>query len=143
MEPILDAKIACHFRHSGPHGFLITAQALQAKGQLMPDLVRHNLLVRVLHHIANPGSLLLLRDLLQWRSAKEDPAAALAVGRQHRLQVPQEGGLATAASAAENHILPRLHGQADIRQRRPPPGRGIGKGQILNFKMRHWSASLR
>ena len=127
VEPILDAKIACHFRHPGPHGFLIAAQALQAKGQLMPDLVRHNLFIRILHHIANPGSLLLLGNLLQRRPAKENPAASLAMGRQHRFQVPQEGGLATATSAAEHHILPWLDGQTDLGQRRPSLGRGISK----------------
>ena len=49
VKPALDAEIAGHLRHTQAHGFLVAAQALQAEGQLVPDLIGNDLAVRVLH----------------------------------------------------------------------------------------------
>ena len=82
VEPILDAKIACHFRHPQPHSLLVTAQAFQPKGQLMPDFIRHNLVVGILHHKADLAGLVPLAHLGQGRAVKQDLPCALAVGCQ-------------------------------------------------------------
>ena len=57
VKPGLDAKKAGHFRHPAPDGSPVIAQTFQAKGQLVPDLVCHNLIVRVLLDKANFGCL--------------------------------------------------------------------------------------
>ena len=55
VEPALDAEIAGHFRHTETDGLLIHAKALKTKCQFMPYLVRDDLVVRILHNIADPG----------------------------------------------------------------------------------------
>ena len=120
---------------------MVTAQAFQAKGQLVPDLVRDDLVVRVLHDKADLGGLVLLVHLIYGNAAEQNLSAALAVGRQHGFQVPQEGGFPAAALAAEDHILPFFNAE-----RHPAQGFlfrvGVRKAQILDMEMRHWRASL-
>ena len=74
-------------------------------------------------------------------AVEKDGAAALSVGGQGGFQMPQKGGLAAAAFAAQHHILPLLNGQLHIFQG-VFPGSGVGKGQILDIEMRHWTASF-
>ena len=57
VEPSLDAEVTGHFCHPQTDGFLICPQAFQSKGQFMPDLVCDDLVIRILHHVANPGGL--------------------------------------------------------------------------------------
>ena len=57
VKPVLNTEIAGHFGNSGPHGLLGTAQAFQPEGQLVPDLVGNDLVVGILHHIADTGGL--------------------------------------------------------------------------------------
>ena len=137
MEPILDSEIASHFRYPAPHGFLIAAQAFQAEGQLMPYLVRHDLVVRVLHHKADLLGLVPVRNLLQRNAPEQDFAGALAVRGEDRFQLPQEGTLAAAGFAAEDQKFPLVNRQADMLQRMLPLRGGIGKCQILDLEMRH------
>ena len=70
MEPVLNAKVAGHLRYPAPHSFLVTAQAFQAESQLMPNLIRYNLVVRVLHDETDFLGLLSVRHLFQ-RNAPE------------------------------------------------------------------------
>ena len=136
MEPVLNAEIAGHFRHPGAHGLLVAAQAFQPEGQLMPDLVRHDLIVRVLHDEADFCGLVPLAHVFQGNAVDADVPASFSVGGQHRFQVPQKRCFAAAAFAAEHHILPPPDGQADVGQGRPAGGR-VGKAQILDLDMCH------
>ena len=120
---------------------MIAAQAFQSKGQFMPDLIRDDLIVGILHHKADFGCLVILVHLIQGDAAEQNPAAALAVRRQHGFQMPQEGGLSAAALAAEDYILPFFNAEVH-----PAQGFlfrvGVRKAQILDMEMRHWRASL-
>ena len=142
VEPALNTEIAGHFRHPGPHGFLVAAQTFQPEGQLVPDLVRDDLIVGILHHIADFFRLLPHRHLGKLPPGKQHPAAAAAMGCQHRFQVPQQRRFFAAAAAAEHHILPLLHRQRHVVQRRTALGGGIGKGQIFDFEMFHCMVSF-
>ena len=46
-------QIAGHLSHPQAHGFLIAAQTLQTESKLVPDLVGHDLVIGVLHNIAD------------------------------------------------------------------------------------------
>ena len=116
VEPVLNAEIAGHFRHPGAHSLLVAAQAFQPEGQLMPDLVRHDLIVRILHDEAHLRGLIPLTHIFQRNAVDADVPASLSVGRKHRFQVPQQRCFAAAAFAAEYHILPPPDGQADVGQ---------------------------
>ena len=143
VKPVLNAEVTGHLRHPQAHGLLVAAQALETEGQLMPDLVRDDLAVRVLHDVANPGRLLPRIHCLERTSVKEDFAAPSAVGCQYRLEVAQERRLAAAAPAAEGDVFARLDGQADTVQGRPVRRDRIRKCQILDRKLCHFSASQR
>ena len=137
VKPVLDTEIAGHFRNSCTHCSLITPQRFQAKSQLVPDFVSNNLIIRILHHIADFHCLVPGRYLFQRNPIKEDLTGAAAVGRQHRLQMPQQGGLAGAGFAAQNDIFALLYGKVDFFQRFMPLGSGVGKAQILDLEMCH------
>ena len=107
----------------------------------MPDLVGDDLVVRVLHHKADPGGLLPLADLFQGRTIQSDGTGAGAMGGEDGFQVAQQGGLSTAGGTAEQNIFPRGDGQAHIRQG-GGEGLGIGEGQILDMETRHAITSL-
>ena len=51
----------------------------------MPDLIRDDLIVRILHHIADLCGLIPLTDLLHGNSVKEYLTAFLSVGSKDRL----------------------------------------------------------
>ena len=89
MKPILDAEIASHLRHPGAHGLLVAADGLQTECQLMPYLIRYDLIVGILHDITNFGRLVSLADLFNGCSVKQDLTAALAVRGEDGFQVAQ------------------------------------------------------
>ena len=45
----MDAKITGHLCNTQPDRRIVISQAFQAKGKLMPDFIRHDLIIRVLH----------------------------------------------------------------------------------------------
>ena len=142
MEPILDAEVASHFRYPASHGFLVTAQAFQAKGQLMPDLVRDDLVIGVLHHEADLLGLVPVRNLFQRNAPEQNFAGAFAVGGEDGFQLPQEGTLAAAGLAAESNKFSLLNRQTDIFQTVLSLGGSVGKRQILDLEMCHCMASF-
>ena len=137
MEPILNAKIASHFRHPAPHFLLVAAQAFQPEGQLVPDLIRDDLVIRILHDEADFAGLVPVRNLLQRNTMEKNFPDSFAVGGQDGFQLPKKGTLAAAGFAAENQKFSLLNGQTDILQRMLSLGSGIGKGQIIDLEMCH------
>ena len=45
----MDTKIAGHLRNPQPDSRIVISQAFQSKGKLMPDFIRYDLIIRVLH----------------------------------------------------------------------------------------------
>ena len=133
IKPGLDAEEGGHLRHPAADGGRVVPQALQPKGQLVPHLVGDHLVFRALLDEADALALRPLVQFLQRFALKENGSAALPVGRQSPLQLPQEGALPAARGAAEHHefALPDS-------QRKIPEGGGwllrVGKGQVLYQK---------
>ena len=100
VEPVLNAKITGHLRHAAAHGGLITAQTFQPEGQLMPHLVGDDLVVGVLHDIADFGRLIPLGHVFQGDAVEANIPAAFTAGSKNAFQMAQESSLAAAAAAA-------------------------------------------
>ena len=130
---VFNNDIQNYFTYKSP---LVTAQALQSEGQLVPDLVRHDLIIRILHDKADPSGLLPRAYLIQRRSAKADGPRPFSVGRKHRLELAKERRLAAAALAAQQQILPLRHIQRHAVKRRLLCA-GIKKCQIFQMEMFH------
>ena len=137
VEPVLNAEIAGHFRHTRAHGRLVAAETFEPERELVPDLVRDDLIVRVLHHEADLRGLVALGYLRERRAAEEDLAAALAVRREHRFEMAQQRGLAAAGAPAEHEKFPRADAQRNAVERELALRRGVRKGQILDIEMFH------
>ena len=108
----------------------------------MPDLVRDDLFVRILHHIANGGSLGAAVHSVHGAAVKENLPSPVPRGGQNGFEMPQKGGLSAAAVAAEQHILPFFNGKGHILQALLLCPR-IGKAQVSNFNLVHAMASRR
>ena len=137
VEPVLNAEIAGHFRHTRAHGRLVAAETFEPERELVPDLVRDDLIVRVLHHEADLRGLVALGYLRERRAAEENLAAAFAVRREHRLEMAQQRGLAAAGASAEHEKFPRADAQRNAVKRELALRRGVRKGQILDIEMFH------
>ena len=141
VEPGLDPKKGRHFRHPAADGGRIIAQALQPEGQLMPDLIRHQLIFRALLDEADALRLLPLGKAVQRSALQQQLACPASVGRQNGLQLPQQRAFAAAGGAAEHQKLALLH-----RQRKGAEGRlglfRIGKGQVPDRKELHLASSF-
>ena len=142
MEPVLNAEIAGHFRNPGTHGLLVAAQAFQAEGQLVPDLVRDDLIVRVLHDKADFCRLIPVGNLTQGHAVKENLPTAFSAGGQHGFQLTQQGAFPTAGGTAQDKKFSPFNGKTDVLQAVPPLGGGIGEGQIPDLEMCHAMASF-
>ena len=137
MEPVLNAEVAGHFRHARAHGRLIAAETFEPERELVPDLVRDDLVVRVLHHKTDLRGLVTFGHLRERRAAEKDLAAALAVRREHRFEMAQQRGLAAAGASAEHEKFPRADAQRNAVKRELALRRGMRKGQILDIEMFH------
>ena len=141
MEPGLDPEKGCHLRHPAADGGRIIAQALQPEGQLVPDLIRHQLILRALLDEADALRLLPLGKAVQRSALQQQLAGPASVGRQNGLQLPQQRAFAAAGGAAEHQKLAPLH-----RQRKGAEGRlglfRIGKGQVPDRKELHLASSF-
>ena len=142
MKPIGNTKIAGHFCHTGAHGLLVTAQGFQTESQLMPHLIGDDLIIGILHHIADFGSLIPLIDFLERHPVKQDLTAFLAVRRKDRFQLTQKRCFTAAGLAAEDDIFSLFNGQVHTVQRFFAFGCGICKCQIFDLEMCHWMASF-
>ena len=131
IKPGLDAEEGGHLRHPAADGGRVVPQALQPKGQLVPHLVGDHLVFRALLDKADALALRPLVQFPQQLALKEDGPAALPVGRQGPLQLPQEGALPAARWAAEHHKFTLPDGQREITE-----GGGwlfrVGKGQMVH-----------
>ena len=81
----MDTEVAGHLCHTQPDRRCIVSQAFQPKGKLMPDLVRNDLVLRVLQDIADLLALGTHIHLSERYSIIKDFAGALTVQRKHTL----------------------------------------------------------
>ena len=141
MEPALHAEKARHLGDAAADGGRIVPEALQPKGQLVPDLVGDDLVFRALLHKADALRLLARRNVGERAAVEKDRAPADAVGRKSGLQLAEERAFAAAGKSAERDKLARAERQAHI----PQGGRelpGVGKGQAFDAIELHVRASF-
>ena len=139
VEPPADAKVARHLGHAGTHLHGVDAQVLEAKGQLMPYAVAHDLRVGVLGHKGHELGLLPRRQIVDRPAVEQDSALARAMGYQRGLEVAQQRGLTAAAGPADQHELAASYGQRHVRER-GCRRLGIGEAQMLDIDARHRSS---
>ena len=101
-EPALDPEIAGHFRHAETDGLVILAEAFQTEGKLVPDFIRHDLIIGILQNIADLRRLGAEIHIFQIRAVKQDSALFLTVRGENRLQMAHQRRFPTAGTAAEN-----------------------------------------
>ena len=82
----------------------------------MPHLIGHDLSVRILHDVADPGRLRPLIRFLKGFAMKQYFPFSFSMRRQNRLAVSQKSRFAAAAFAAQQNIFPVLYRQIDILQ---------------------------
>ena len=141
MEPALHAEKARHLGDAAADGGRIVPEALQPKGQLVPDLVGDDLVFRALLHKADALRLLALRNVGERAGVEKDRAPADAVGRKSGLQLAEERAFAAAGKSAERDKLARAERQAHV----PQGGSGlpgVGKGQAFDAIELHVRASF-
>ena len=113
VEPALNAEERRHLRHAAADGGSIAAHALQPEGQLVPDLVRHHLMLRRLEDEADVRRLLPQGDIPQGRALKIDLPLGGAVGGENGLELAQQRGFAAAGGAAQHPELAGADGEVD------------------------------
>ena len=103
----------------------------------MPDLIGDELIVGILHDIADCSGLIVGADLLQRNTVEKNRAASPAVGCQNRFQMAQQGRFPRTGFTEQNHIFSFFNRQADVSQRGSGVGSGVGEGQIADLEMCH------
>ena len=108
----------------------------------MPDFIGDDLIIGILHNIADSRGLLCPIHLLQRDAVVENFSPAASGRGQDGFQMPQKRGLSAAAVAAEQHILTFADGKRHVHNGFPDRVR-IGKAQVSNFKLFHTIVSRR
>ena len=141
VEPALNAEIRRHFRHAPGDHRLGQTQIFQPEGQFMPDLVRHELMLRPLHHVADAAGGFALGHVRLRFAVHKDGAGQFAQRSQLPLHQPQQGRLSAARRPADRQEFALLHRQGDVRNGGACTV-GIGEGQLFDLKQRHLIASF-
>ena len=113
VEPALDAEKRRHLRHAAADGGGIAAHALQSEGQLVPDLVRHHLMLRRLEDEADVRRLLAQGDIPQGHALKPNLPLGDAMGCENGLELTQQRGFAAAGGAAQHPEFAGANGEVD------------------------------
>ena len=108
----------------------------------MPNLVRHDLILRLLQDKADALRLLPGVTVGKLPAPEQDLPRSCAVGGERRLQLAQQRGLAAAGHAAQQQKFPFFHRKRYIPQR-GSGCHGVGKGHMLDRDRRHAIASFR
>ena len=140
VKPVFNAEERGHLGHAPPDDRRLIAEAFQPEGQLVPDLVGHELVVDILLHKADFPAAVRLRKASQRLTVQQDLTHFFAVRREGGLQLPQQRALSAAGRPAEHKKFAALHRQRDAAQRRLVLS-GVGKAEIVDFQEFHFLAS--
>ena len=136
LKPVLYAKIAGHFRNPAADGICGKTQVFQPKGQLMPNLIRYDLLLRPLHDKAYAAGAFPGRKRKKVLFSQPDHAGLLSLWCQFRFQQPQQCGFSAAGSAHKRNKLSFFQRKGQILQRILFLT-GVSEGQIPDCKYFH------
>ena len=107
----------------------------------MPHLVRHQLIVRGLHHKADVPALLSGTEVPKRAPLKQDLSRLRAMGRQGRLELAQQRCLSAAGLPAQHQKGAFLHAQRDMIQRGARLT-GVSKAQLADLERLHARSSF-
>ena len=136
VQPFLHAEEVGGLSHPQTHGISVAADILQPEGQLGQNGIADDLVVGVLQHEADGPRLLAQGQRVNLGAVHQHSPAPLPRRRQRQLQLAQQRGLAAARQASQHDVLPRVHDQAHIAQRRRRGSRR-GEGQMFESEQRH------
>ena len=140
-EPVLDPEIGRRLRHTRRDLALRHAEVLEPEYELMPDLVRDDLLLGLLHDESDRRRGAQGIEVVLLLAEERDFAGSLPERRDLPLQKPEHGRFAASRRAADRRELPGLDGEVHIPERRRRRAR-VGEAQIFDRYQRHRTASL-
>ena len=138
----MDAEKARHLPHPEAHRLSLDAEIFQSEGQLVPDLVCDDLILRLLQNKADSRRLLPLGYGGERLAVQQHRPGLLAVGRENGFQMAQQRGFAAAGGAAQQREAAGLQRERHVLQG-GTLCEGIGKRQIADLERAHARASFR
>lgn len=105
VEPVSDAEKTCHLRNAHTHFSVIRAETFKSESQFVPNFIRHDLHLRILHNKSDLFGLFAKRQFFNGFSVKINCTALFAVLTQCRFTLPQKRALAAAGCTAYKNKL--------------------------------------
>ena len=109
VEPVSDAEKTCHLRNAHTHFSVIHAETFKSESQFVPNFIRHDLHLRILHNKSDFFGLFAKRQFFNGFSVKINCTALFAVLTQCRFTLPQKRALAAAGCTAYKNKLAGLY----------------------------------
>ena len=142
VEPFLNPEERRHFCNAAAARGRVIAERFQPERQLVPDLIRDDLIFWALLHKADLLGLFALGQFIKLLSVKQDLPASSSVRRKHSFHLPQKRRFPTPGRAAEHQKFSRPDGQREIGNRVLLLF-GICEIQMFDCKEFHCLSSLR
>ena len=114
IKPRLDAEETCHFGNTAANRRRVIAEGFQPERQLMPDLIRDDLVFGALLHEADFFCLFALVKRIEISSLKQNFSGTSAVRGKNGFELPQQRRFAASGGATEDQKLARLDGQREV-----------------------------
>ena len=114
VEPISDAEKTCHLRNAHTHFSVIRAETFKSESQFVPNFIRHDLHLRILHNKSDLFGLFAKRQFFNGFSVKINCTALFAVLTQCRFTLPQKRALAAAGCTAYKNKLAGLYFKINV-----------------------------
>ena len=141
MKPALYSEKRRHFRHLGAYLLRFHSEAFKPERQLVPYLIRYNLIIRILHHKSDFRCLHSFAHALYRHIIIQYFTRHISVRRNRRLKHPKQSCFSAARFAANRHKLTAFYRKSNIIERVHTPCR-IGKAQIFDFIYFHFITSV-
>ena len=114
VKPFLNPEKRCHFCNAAANGRRVIAEGFKTKCQLVPDLIRDDLILRALLHKPDLLSLFALGQLVELLSVEQDFAASASVRREDGFELPEQRTFTAPGRTAEDQELARLDRQCEV-----------------------------
>ena len=114
IKPFLNPEKRRHFRNAAANRRRIVAEGFQPECQLMPDLIRDDLILRALLHKADSFSLFALVKGIQISALEQNLTASASMRRENSFELPQKRTFSASGRTAKHQKLARLDGQRQV-----------------------------
>ena len=102
VKPLVNSKITRHFCYPKTDRSIIISKALQTKAEFMPDFVRHNLVVRILHNKADFLTLRPMIDFSESFSFVQDFSRCCAMRHKYTFEMTKKCAFSASASPTDD-----------------------------------------